>query len=70
MRDRDRINRIVEKLKTAWIHNPDLRLGQLLMNAVMYAEGDRDYDLFVVEDDKTERGLDLMRAKQIEEGRW
>lgn len=34
MRDPQRIDNILERLKTVWKDNPDLRLGQLLLDAV------------------------------------
>lgn len=70
MRDPNRINRIIEKLRIIWILNPDQRLGQLVMNAVAHAEENLVYDVFGIEDDETERGLDLMLAKQEKEHHW
>jgi hypothetical protein len=60
MRDPARINRIVAKLVSAWKLSPDQRLGQLVMNAVAYGTNHRVDDIFNVEDEVTERGLDLM----------
>ena len=34
MRDPERIPAIIHKLEEYWIQNPDLRLGQLILNAV------------------------------------
>lgn len=70
MRDPNRINRIIEKLRTTWIHSPDQRLGQLVMNAIALAKDKSVNDIFYIEDEDTERGLDLMRTEQIKEGRW
>ena len=70
MRDRDRIDRIVDKLRIVWIHSPDQRLGQLVMNAIALAKDKSVNDIFYIEDEDTERGLDLMRTEQIKEGRW
>jgi len=64
MRDRNRIYRIVDKLRATWIRSPDLRLGQLVMNAIAFAKNDGVNDIFYVEDDETERGLDIMRSRQ------
>lgn len=70
MRDKNRIDRIIGKLRTAWIHNPDLRLGQLVMNAIALAKNESVNDIFYIEDDETERGLELVRAEQIQKGYW
>lgn len=45
MRDPQRIDNILERLKTVWKDNPDLRLGQLLLAVVKM---DR---LFYIEDE-------------------
>ncbi len=34
MRDPKRIERILEELKAFWTNNPDLRLGQVLVNLI------------------------------------
>jgi len=60
MRDLDRIDRIVDKLREVWKRSPDQRLGQLVMNAAAYAEEKRVYDIFDTEDNETEHGLDIM----------
>jgi hypothetical protein len=52
-RDPQRIDRIVEELRTAWKRDPDQRLGQLLSNL----QGTGPQDLFYVEDDEWERLL-------------
>jgi len=46
MRDPNRIDPLLARLKVAWEKNPDLRLGQLLMNVY------RDPVLYYVEDDE------------------
>jgi len=46
MRDPQRIPKILDQLKPIWAGNPDLRLGQLLLNAI------RDPALYYVEDEK------------------
>lgn len=46
MRDPQRIDNILERLKIVWKDNPDLRLGQLLLAVVKM---DR---LFYIEDEK------------------
>lgn len=57
MRDPERIDRIIEKLRKAWKTYPDQRLAQLVSN-VCFKGGWRDNDCFHVEDDITERGID------------
>jgi hypothetical protein len=57
MRDPERIPRILEKLRILWAEMPDLRLGQLVDNARMVSDG-HDIDLFYIEDDLIEEGLE------------
>jgi uncharacterized protein YihD (DUF1040 family) len=55
MRDPERIDRILALLAEHWKANPDLRLGQIVVNA---ARGVRSWpDVFNVEDEIIERGL-------------
>ena len=60
MRDPKRIDRIVEKIRRAWRASPDQRLSQLIFNAACFGSNDRLDDIFYVEDDVTEQGLNLM----------
>jgi hypothetical protein len=59
MRDPKRIPKIIEKLQKVWEQNPDLRLGQLIVNLV---PRNRDSmwvsDPFYVEDNEWESSLD------------
>lgn len=55
MRDINRIDRILETIKTIWKQNPDLRLCQLLLNLVVDANV-----LYYVEDDMLEKALKEM----------
>ena len=57
MRDPNRINRILGKIKILWDLYPDQRFGQLSQN---YFCGETDN--FYVEDDETERYLDISIA--------
>ena len=57
MRDPDRINIVLEEIRRIWLHDPDLRLGQLLMVAVR--PKDSCPELFYIEE------KDLM--KRLEE---
>lgn len=55
MRDKERIDRIIQKLAAVWILSPQQRLMQLLLNVITY---DGIGDLFYLEDDKLEKMLD------------
>lgn len=66
MRDPNRINRILEKLRAAWLSSPDLRLGQLVTTAVAVAEKRQVDDIFYIEDEQTEKGLETILKKSKE----
>lgn len=55
MRDPARINEVLEALRVAWQLDPDLRLGQLIVNVVRPTSPCPD--VFYVEDDKLAEGL-------------
>lgn len=55
MRDQARIVRITEKLQDYWLQVPDWRLGQLLDNLRYFIGAE---DLFYIEDDVLEQGLE------------
>jgi hypothetical protein len=55
MRDPNRIDRMIEKLWALWKTQPDMRLGQLLVNVVRPTR--TVAQLFGVEDDFTEKQL-------------
>lgn len=50
MRDPNRIDGYMEKLKKIWKDSPDLRFGQLLMNLLGEVQSELKKDLFYVED--------------------
>ena len=52
MRDPERIKRILELIEKIWTTSPDLRLTQLIMNAL-----EMNFDPYYVEDDKLEEAL-------------
>jgi hypothetical protein len=52
MRDPARIERILGLIRKVWYDAPDLRLTQLIMNALKMAQ-----DPYYVEDDKLEQAL-------------
>jgi hypothetical protein len=54
MRDPERIDRILGKLKTHWEEHPDMRLGQLLSNI----SPDFEQNPFYTEDDELEKEMD------------
>lgn len=60
MRDPERIDRIIEKLREAWKLAPDQRLAQLVTNAVIYGVNYQMDGIFGIDDDATELGLDRM----------
>ena len=59
MRDPERIQRILGQVQRIWEANPDLRLGQLLVNAFLMADSLTAVsdDYFQVEDEVLEVGL-------------
>lgn len=55
MRDKNRISSILDKIEAVWINNPDMRLGQLLVNL---APPRLNNDIFYWEDTDLELALD------------
>jgi len=53
MGDIKRINRIISLIMQIWVKHPDLRLGQLLVNAL-----GTDDNLFYIEDIELEKALE------------
>lgn len=51
VRDPERINRIIEKLRAVWVRQPDSRLCQIIVNNF-------SADPYYVEDDVVEEELD------------
>ena len=64
MRDPERIPRIIQKLEAYWRKHPDLRLGQIVENAKTKS-GIFSTDVFYVEDDKIEQGLDALDEPDV-----
>lgn len=65
MRDPNRIKTILDKIGNAWRCAPDLRLGQLLMNA---AESNKK-DLYYIEDEiLAEMVFDLIKESSSKKG--
>jgi uncharacterized protein YihD (DUF1040 family) len=58
MRDPNRIDRIIDKLRRYWREHPDLRLGQIVVNMNKTLS-----DPFHVEDDVLERAIDRALTK-------
>jgi uncharacterized protein YihD (DUF1040 family) len=59
VRDPARIDRMIEKLRQHWHRNPDIRLGQLVVNL------GRDQPMvstFHIDDDVIERAMDAARS--------
>lgn len=57
MRDPARIQRLLGKLYSVWLCNPDMRLGQLLINLSKLKQYDADL-LWNIEDSDWEKLLD------------
>jgi hypothetical protein len=64
MRDPARIDQILELLRQVWIHSPDLRLGQLIVNAVRPREPSPE--VFSIEDMVLARRLERMLRQPSE----
>lgn len=65
MRDPERIDRILDKLGQVWKRQPDLRLGQLIID--LHPRGDFACpEVFHVEDDSLECQIDRF----LKEGRF
>ena len=58
MRDKERIDRVTQKLAAVWILYPQQRLLQLLLNLI--SDSDAKDDLFYLEDNTLEEILDGM----------
>lgn len=65
MRNPNRIKRIVSKLYRYWEANPDLRLGQLVSNAATKGAGKPINDVFFVEDNVIESGINAFIIQDI-----
>ena len=57
MRDRGRIDVMVETLRLVWHRNPDMRLGQLIQACSYLADDGGETLLFNLEDDKMFQGM-------------
>lgn len=67
MRDPDRIQPILKLVEELWTQNPDLRLGQLLVNAIRPSQPAPQ--IFHAEDDKLLDGLrDLAKKSRKQAG--
>lgn len=67
MRNKNRINTILDKIEAIWINNPDIRLGQLLVNL---APPRLNNDIFYWEDTDLEVALDneinrILKKKEV-----
>jgi len=68
MRDAERIDRIIEKLRTVWKANSDWRLCQLVFNVAVNTETMKGRDVFYVEDGIFEMTLNRFIEKLGGEG--
>ena len=62
MRPPERIDRILEKVREYWMEHQDLRLCQLMYIAASKVDW-KDNDLFALEDDRLEEGLDILEKE-------
>ncbi len=65
MREKERIDRMIEKLRLAWHNQPDLRLCQLIWSIAINTNTvtDSSGDVFYVEDDVFEISLNKKFGK-------
>ncbi len=61
MRDPARIDPLLELVRQVWVRSPDLRLGQLIVNAVR--PGQPCPEVFAVEDTVLARRLERMLSQ-------
>lgn len=66
MRDPARIDRILEAVREVWTGHPDLRLGQILVNAIHPSRPCPQ--IFYAEDDVAERGLTSATQPAYQQG--
>ena len=64
MRDPRRIKKVLAALRAVWKENPDMRLGQLICNAV------REDMLYYIEDDTLVKALEKFYCVDTEEEEW
>lgn len=66
MRDPKRIEKVLATIRDAWVTCPDLRLGQIMVNATPGPSDDVHRPLFYLEDDVLEKRIkdDLLRGKK------
>jgi len=63
MRDPKRIEPILSLIREIWTNHPDLRLTQLIMNALNI-----NYDPYYIEDDDLQKGLEKSKKLLIRIG--
>ena len=64
MSDPRRIKKVLAALRVVWEENPDMRLGQLICNAV------REDMLYYIEDDTLVKALERCYCVDTEEEEW
>lgn len=62
-RDPERISRILQQLEAYWLAYPDMRLGQILVNAI--GPDEPCPAVFYAEDDVVERGIDRAITEHV-----
>lgn len=67
MRDPDRIDDMLDLIREVWQGNPELRLGQLIVNAARMHKSTSD-NIFYIEDGSLAKGLrhylELVKPKE------
>lgn len=59
MRDPERIPKVMARLMALWLKNPDMRLGQLIVNVMRQTQGTTSAAVtYNIEDDQWVRMLD------------
>lgn len=57
MRDPQRIDRVLDKIRSYWLAHPDLRLCQIIAT-IIATNGYKHEDIFYVEDEEFEKAID------------
>jgi len=66
MRDPKRIRPALERLRSYWLSHPDLRLGQIIVNAASEVHKGISSDAFYIEDDQLIQAvMDMWKEEQI-----
>lgn len=70
MRDPDRIDDMIKRIRRIWVANPDLRLMQLLENVAPQDSRGRPRSMYVMEDDELAQRLDFVYGEEFDYETW